>query len=122
MKPANIVAIVRSASSSTMNADLPPSSRNTFFTVSLAAAMMLRPVAVEPVKLTMSTRGSVTSAAPTAASDEFRTFTTPAGMSVSAMIAPSVELTHGVCGGPFTTTVQPAASAGASFAIVICTG
>ena len=48
-----------------MKADLPPSSRNTFFTVSLAAAMMRRPAAVEPVKLTMSTRGSVTSASPT---------------------------------------------------------
>ena len=57
VKPANIAASARSASSSTTKADLPPSSRNTLFTVSLAAAMMRRPVAVEPVKLTMSTRG-----------------------------------------------------------------
>ena len=65
VKPANIAASSMSASSRTMNADLPPSSRNTFFTVSLAAAMMLRPAAVEPVKLTMSTSGSVTSTSPT---------------------------------------------------------
>ena len=53
-----IVAMARSASSRTMYADLPPSSRKTCFTVSLATAMMRRPVAVEPVKLIMSTIGS----------------------------------------------------------------
>ena len=55
----------KSQSSSAMNADSPPSSRNTFFTVSLAAAMIRRPVAVDPVKLTMSTIGSVVSASAT---------------------------------------------------------
>ena len=57
VKPAIIAARSRSASSITTKADLPPSSRNTFFTVGLAAAMIRRPVAVEPVKLTESTAG-----------------------------------------------------------------
>jgi hypothetical protein len=102
---------------------LPPSSRNTFFTVSLAARMMARPVGVEPVKLTMSTRGSVTSASPAAGVEALTTLTTPAGMSVcSATSLASAALTHGVCGGPLTTTVHPAASAGTSLASVIWTG
>ena len=54
-------AAATSASSSTIAADLPPSSRKTFFSVGAAAAMIARPVAVEPVKETMSTRGSVVS-------------------------------------------------------------
>jgi len=62
----------RSASSRMTKADLPPSSRKTFLTVSAAAAMTLRPVAVEPVKLTWSTRGSVDSMAPRAWSDDGR--------------------------------------------------
>ena len=41
VKPANMPARSSGASSITMKADLPPSSRNTCFTVALAAAMML---------------------------------------------------------------------------------
>jgi hypothetical protein len=40
----------------------------------------------------------------------------------SAISRPSVDVIHGAWGGPFTTTVQPAASAGTSLASVICTG
>ena len=58
--------LAKSASSSTIIADLPPSSRKTRLTVSLAAAMIRRPVAVEPVKVTTSTSGWVVSASPTA--------------------------------------------------------
>ena len=113
VKPASMAARSMSASSTTMNADLPPSSRNTFFTVSLAAAMMARPAGVEPVKLTMSTRGSVTRTSPTSTSEAVRTLTTPGGMSVwSAMTRARAAVTQGVCGGPFSTTVQPAARAG----------
>ena len=113
----NIAAIARSPSSSSTNADLPPSSRNTRFTVALAAAMIWRPTGVEPVNDTTSTSGWVVSSAPTALSDDVRTFTTPGGMSVASAISlPSASVAHGVSGAPFSTTVQPAASAGASFA------
>ncbi len=45
------------------------------------------------------------------------TFTTPGGKSVaSAMSLPSASVAHGVSGAPLSTTVQPAASAGESFA------
>ena len=58
-------AVARSASSSTMNADLPPNSRNTFLTVCAAAAITALPVTVDPVNETRSTRGSPASCAPT---------------------------------------------------------
>ena len=52
--------------------------------------MTARPVAVEPVNETMSTRGSFDSSAPTPWSLEVTTLTTPGGMSVcSATSSPS---------------------------------
>ena len=117
MKAAIMALLVKSASSSTTIADLPPSSRKTFLRVSLAAAMILRPVAVEPVKVTTSTSGLVVSTAPTAGSAPLITFTTPAGMSVwLAISSPSARVTSGVSGAPLSTTVQPAARAGPSLA------
>ncbi len=101
-------------------ADLPPSSRNTFLTVSAAEAMTLRPVAVDPVKLTWSTRGSVDSNAPMAWSDDGTTLTTPAGMSVSSATSrPRTVAHHGVSGAGLSTTVLPAARAGPSLARLI---
>ncbi len=100
-----------------MLADLPPSSRNTFFTVPEALAMIRRPVTVDPVKVIMSTLGSEVSTSPTRWSDEATMFTTPAGMSVSSAITrPRNVADHGVSGAGFRTTVLPAASAGPSFA------
>ena len=79
--------------------------------------MMRRPVAVDPVKVIMSTRGSVVSTSPTRWSDEATTLTTPAGMSVSsAMIRPRTVADHGVSGAGLSTTVLPAARAGPSLA------
>ncbi len=54
----------KSASSRITFADLPPSSRNTFLTVAEAHSITRRPVAVEPVKVTTSTRGSVARISP----------------------------------------------------------
>ena len=115
--------VPRSASSRTMAADLPPSSRNTRVRLSDAAAMTLRPVAVEPVKETTSTRGSAVSAAPTWWSEEVMTLNTPGGMSVSSTTRrPSAVAVHGVSGAGLSTTVQPAARAGATLARLICIG
>ena len=76
------------------------------------------PVGVEPVKVTMSTSGLVVSTTPTCGvGTRLSTLTTPAGMSVwSAISSPSASVISGVSGAPFSTTVQPAASAGASLA------
>jgi len=113
VKAATAHAPRRSASSSTTKADFPPSSRNTRLSVPAACAMTVRPVAVEPVKLTWSTRGSATTRAPKAGSDETRMFTTPAGMSVSSTIRrPRTVAHHGVSGAGLRITVLPAANAG----------
>ena len=113
----------KSASSRITKADLPPSSKKTFLIVSEAPAMTLRPVAVDPVKLTMSTRGSVDSSAPTAWSADDTILTTPGGMSVSsAMIRPSTVAHHGVSGAGLRTTVLPAARAGPNLARLIWWG
>src|SRR3954462_6285112 len=111
-------AIAGSPLSSNTAADLPPSSRKTRFTVALAAAMIWRPTGVDPVKEMTSTSGWTVGSAPTALSDDDSTLMTPAGTSVdSAKNLPSASVAHGVSGAPFKTTVQPAASAGATFAI-----
>ena len=118
MKAAIMAQVLKSASSRTIIADLPPSSRNTFLMVSLAAAMILRPVAVDPVNVTTSTSGLVVRATPTAASVELITLITPSGMSVYlAITSPSASVVNGVSGAALSTTVQPAASAGPSLAI-----
>ncbi|SKV53481.1 Uncharacterised protein [Mycobacteroides abscessus subsp. massiliense] len=113
-------AAARSASSSTMNADLPPSSRNTFLTVAAASVMTARPVAVEPVNDTMSTRGSVDSCAPMRWSLEVTMLKTPGGKSVcSAIIRPSTAAHQGVSGAGLSIRVLPAASAGPTLARLI---
>ena len=100
-------------------ADLPPSSRNTFFTVSDAAAMIRLPTAVDPVKVIRSTRGSVVMASPMSLRPEVMTFSTPGGMSVcSATRRPRIRAAHGVAGAPLRTTVLPAAKAGAILAML----
>src|SRR5262245_1240980 len=87
----------RSASSSTTLADFPPSSRKTFLTVTAARSITRRPVAVEPVKVTRSTRGSVESISPSRWSEEATMLTTPGGISVrSATIRPTCVADHGV--------------------------
>ena len=92
-------------------------------TVAAAAAMTWRPVAVAPVKLTMSTPGWATRARPISGPDPVRTLTTPGGMSVSAAISsPRASADQGVSGAALSTTVQPAAKAGASLARLTWTG
>ena len=123
VKAVPAAAEATSASSRTIAADLPPSSRKTFFSVGAAAAMMARPVAVDPVKETMSTRGSEVSRAATSLDRGVTTLSTPAGMSVrSATRRPSSAATHGVSGAGFSTTVQPAARAGPILARLIWVG
>ncbi len=103
--------------------DLPPSSRNTGFSVGAAAAMMRRPVAVEPVKAIMSTSGEVDSTSPTRWSDDTTTLTTPGGMSVfSAIRRPRRVAFHGVSGAGLSTQVLPMASTGPSLLRMISMG
>ena len=93
---------------------LPPSSNWTRFTVAEADAMIRRPVAVEPVKVTMSTIGFEVSSSPTSPCPVM-TLSTPGGIPASAATSAIIMASSGVQGWGLRTTVQPAASAGATF-------
>ena len=117
------VAKPRSASSRTIVADLPPSSRKVRFMVAAPFSMMRWPTAVEPVNEIMSTLGDSVSSSPTRWSDEVTTLTTPGGMSVcSAMSRPRNVAFQGVSGAGFSTTVLPVASAWPSLCEVTSNG
>ena len=121
--PAAGKVVAKSASSQTIIADLPPSSRKTLFSVAAPCSMIRLPVAVEPVNEIMSTRGSSVSSSPTRWSDEVTTLTTPGGISVfSAMSRPSRVAFHGVSGAGLSTIVLPVASIGPSLLSVTSNG
>ena len=106
-----------------MKADLPPSSKKTLLMVAAPSAITARPVAVDPVNETMSTRGSLDKSAPTLWSLDVTMLMTPGGKSVcSAMSSPSTAAHQGVSGAGFKTTVFPAASAGPILARLIWCG
>ena len=85
--------------------------------------MIARPVAVEPVNDTMSTRGSVASTDGHLVGRGETTLRTPGGRSVcSAASRPSSQASQGVSGAGLSTTVQPAASAGPTLARLIWVG
>ena len=79
--------------------------------------MIRLPTGVDPVKVIRSTRGSVVMASPMSFWPELMTLRTPAGMSVwSAASFPRINPDHGVAGAALSTTVLPAARAGAILA------
>ena len=113
----------KSASSHTMRADLPPSSRKTRFSVAAPFSMMRLPVTVDPVNEIRSTLGESVSSSPTRWSDEVTTFTTPAGMSVfSAIRRPSRVAFQGVSGAGLMIVVFPVARIGPSLLSVTSSG
>ena len=69
--------VAKSASSSTMVADLPPSSRKTRLRVAAPFSMIRLPTAVEPVNEIRSTLGDSVSSSPTRWSDDVTTLRTP---------------------------------------------
>ena len=76
-----------------------------------------RPVSGEPVKLMRRTRRSATSAAPASSPIPCTMLNTPGGKPASATRSASSEHESGDHSGGFSTTVQPAASAGAVFQV-----
>jgi hypothetical protein len=115
-------AFARSASGRTTLADLPPSSSATRFTVSAAARDTSRPAAVDPVNDTMSTPGCAASAAPTTGPVPTTTLNTPGGRPASSNASASSSAADGATSLGLRTTVQPASSAGATFATTWCSG
>ena len=113
----------RSASSRTMVADFPPSSRKRRFMVAAPFSMIRLPTAVEPVKEMQSTCGERVSSSPTRWSDAVTTLKTPGGMSVcSATTFPMRVACQGVSGAGLSTMVLPVASAWATFTIETSNG
>src|SRR5207249_1319728 len=82
----------------------------------------LIPVAVSPVRETMSTLSLDASSFPTTAPGPVIRFTVPAGIPAASISLPSSSVVSGVSDAGFRTAVFPAASAGASFQIAIMNG
>ena len=109
------------ASSKTMFAALPPSSRVSFLSVPATERAISRPTAVEPVNATLFTSGWFTSSRPVSPAP-VTMLTTPAGRSACCTISAKSSAVSGVVSAGFSTTVLPAASAGAIFHASISSG
>ena len=108
-------------SSSTTWALLPPSSSCTRFIWLPQRDMMRRPVAVEPVKVTMSMSGLPVISSPTSAWPVI-TLSTPGGSSASSAALAISKALSGVQGCGFNTTLQPTAMAGKIFTMFSMNG
>ena len=116
------MAPLMSASSKTTQAPLPPSSSSVRFIVRAAFSAMVTPTWVEPVKLTQSTSSASTSAAEAAGPLPLTRLTTPGGKPTSLRMRTSSTMARGSCGAGLTTTVLPAASAGATLPAMLTMG
>ena len=116
-------AALRSASASTMNGALPPSSMEQLITFSAACASRMRPTSVEPVKDSLRTRGSL-SIALTTSVERFdgMTLTTPFGTPACSSRSAIARAESGVSEAGLRITVQPAASAGPILRVAIAAG
>ena len=106
-------AFSTSASAKTMFADFPPSSSVTRLTWSAARRRIPVPTAVEPVKTILRTCSWVTSRSPTTEPLPGSTVNTSSGRPASRPSSASRRAVSGVSSAGFSTTVLPAASAGA---------
>src|SRR5215472_12666771 len=109
------------ASSNTMFAALPPSSRVTFLPVPATEPAISLPTSVEPVKATLFTSGCPTTAAPVSPAP-VAMLTTPGGSPTCWHTSASRSAVSGVVSAGLSTHVLPAASAGASFHAAISQG
>ena len=116
------MALSNGASSSTTNADLPPSSRQTFLMPSPATDAIRRPACSEPVKLTMSTSGCETIASPTTRPGPETMLSTPFGRPISCAASASMNALSGASSAGFNTIVHPAARPGAILQTTWCSG
>ena len=106
-----------------MNGALPPSSSETFFTVDAHCAISCLPTSVDPVNENFFTSGFVVSSLPTRDDlVEGTTLNTPFGSPARCASSASASAESGVNCAGFTTTVQPAASAGPTLRVIIALG
>jgi len=109
------------ASSNTMLAAFPPSSRVTRLGVPATACAIRRPTSVEPVKATLSTPSCSTRACPVSPAP-VTMLTTPGGRSACWQISANASAVSGVVSAGLRITVLPQASAGAIFHASISSG
>ncbi|MCY1428646.1 hypothetical protein D9M71_445370 [compost metagenome] len=100
---------------------LPPSSSAKRVMFCTATPPTILPTAVEPVNDTLSIFWCEASACPTLPAPVTR-LNTPAGMPASMASSARRNAVSGVSGDGLITTVQPVASAGISFQVVIISG
>ena len=105
-----------------MKGALPPSSSETFFIVFAHCAIRSLPISVEPVKESLRTRASPVSTPPISRAGPVMTLMTPAGMPARCASSASASAEKGVWVAGLQTTVQPAASAGATLRVIIAAG
>ncbi len=103
-----------------MFAALPPSSSVSFLPVPASSRWIALPTSVDPVKAILST-SDFTSAAP-ARPSPVTMLTTPGGNSAWRRTSQKRSAVSGVVSAGFSTTVLPAASAGAIFHASISSG
>ena len=84
--------------------------------------MMILPTSALPVNAILSTSGCATIAAPAVSPTPVTMLTTPGGRPASAKLDGELEHVSGVCSAGFSTIVQPAQMAGASFHAAISSG
>ena len=102
-----------SASANATNGDLPPSSSESGVRLAPADAATSLPVGTEPVNAIRSTSGFATSAAPASSPIPCTTLNAPSGSPASCAMSASIDAVSGAHSGGLSTTVFPAASAGA---------
>lgn len=105
-----------------MKGALPPSSRDTRLTVPMQSAARRLPTAVEPVKVNLATSGEPVRTAPIGAGAPVTTLKTPAGIPASVARAARATAVKGVSSEGLSTTVQPAARAGATLRVTMAAG
>ena len=104
-----------------MFAAFPPSSSVSFLPVPASSRWIAFPTSVEPVKATLSPPSDLTIAAPVLPSP-VTMLTTPGGSSAWRTTSQKSNADNGVVSAGFSTTVLPAASAGAIFQASISNG
>ena len=115
-------ACSKSASSRITFGDLPPSSSATGLTVAAASSETRLPALVEPVKETMSTPGWPATASPATGPVPLTRLKTPGGSPADSMISARMKAFSGTTSLGFSTTVQPAARAGATLSAIWFSG
>mmetsp|Transcript_12646 Transcript_12646/g.31053 ORF Transcript_12646/g.31053 Transcript_12646/m.31053 type:complete len:202 (+) Transcript_12646:569-1174(+) len=117
-------AALTSASSKTMKGALPPSSIDTRLTLPAAMARSFFPIGVDPVKEIFLTSLCVANISPTSGVpvDDVTTLTRPEGTPACLASSASARAVNGVCCAGLITTGHPAASAGATFLVIMAAG